>query len=168
MNDRADEMLREADKLAAAGDYASARQRLQAVLDLPAIDNTRRSWALHAMAHAYLNGDDPAQADAYFEQITQLFGAHTHPLCEAHVALGYAHAAASRWGEARESFARALEVKGALPCHRASARFHTAKSHYAEGDHELARRELKEFLKMPQPYPQELRDAKELLQKLGK
>lgn len=163
--ERADELLNEAGELAQQGDHAGARERLQAVLDL-SVDEERRSWALHGMAHAFLNGGEPPKAEPCFRQITELRGADPQALCEAHVALGYSHAAAKRWSKAREAFDRALAVDGGRPSHRASARFHSARSYHAEGDDERARRELEAFLEMPQPYPTELGDAKRLLRKL--
>lgn len=161
-----DTLLREADALAQRGDHGAARIRLEEALAQPDLTSEQRSWALHAMAHACINGGEPQAGDAWFARITELRGAHPHCLCEAHLALGYSHAGAKRWLDARHAFERALAVAGGLACHRASARFHTAKSHYAQRDRRRARREIEMFLTMPGPYAGELREAKELLAKL--
>lgn len=162
-NMRADVLLSDANKLSQIGAYKEARLLLQEILDLIEIDNQRRSWALHAMAHTLINEGEPKKAGNWFTQITELTGADARALCEAYVAIGYEQEAVMNWQKARESFERATSILDGVACHRASACFHLAKIYYNIGDTKRAKQEFELFLKIEQPYPNERQEAKKIL-----
>jgi tetratricopeptide (TPR) repeat protein len=139
------------------------RDRLRRIAESEQALSEERSGAMHAIAHSYANEGRNELADEWFDRIVTLPNAHPHHLCEARVARGYALRAKKRPYEALEEFAASIAVEGGLSIHRGSARFHRALIYREIGEKEKARAELEAFLRMGSVYPQEKKNAEELL-----
>jgi hypothetical protein len=142
------------------------RDRLRKIAESKDALPEERSGAMHAIAHSLINEGRGELADEWFDRIVALPGAHPHHLCEARVARGYGLRAKMAFREALNEFAACLAVEGGLSIHRGSARYHSALTYLDLGERAKARAELEEFLKMSHIYPQEKKNAEELLARL--
>jgi tetratricopeptide (TPR) repeat protein len=147
-------------------DAAEARERLIRVAESKDAPAEERSAAMHAIAHSYVNEGRADLAVEWFDRIVALPGAHPHHLCEARVARGYDLRARKAYREALAEFAAAFAVPGGLSIHRGSARYHSALTHLDLDEPAIARAELEAFLRMDPVYPQEKKNAEELLARL--
>jgi tetratricopeptide (TPR) repeat protein len=145
---------------------SAERERLRKIAESTVALPQERSGAMHAIAHSLINEGRGDLAEEWFDRIVALPGAHPHHLCEARVARAYSLRAKKAFREALEEFAACLAVEGGLSVHRGSARYHSALIYRDLGEPSKARAELEEFLKMGQVYPQEKKDAEELLARL--